>query len=178
MGTLSPSNVSTKQQRIATVAQVEKGALTTPAHHIDVEWLEEAFRRTRKDGAPGADGVTAREYESRLQENLQRLLNQAKSGTYLAPAVRRVHIPKGDGKQVRPIGIPTFEDKVLQRAAAMVLEAVYEQDFMDCSYGFRPRRSAHDALSELRHRVTCMAGGWVLKLMRLQWFLCVYSESW
>ena len=80
MGTSSPSNVSTKQQRIAKLAQEEKRALTTLAHHIDIEWLEEAFRRTRKDGAPGTDGVTAREYEVQLQENLQRLLNQAKSG--------------------------------------------------------------------------------------------------
>lgn len=164
MGTPSPSNVSTKQQRIATVAQVEKGALTTLAHHIDVEWLEEAFRRTRKDGAPGADGVTAREYELRLQENLQRLLNQAKSGTYLAPAVRRVHIPKGDGKQTRPIGIPTFEDKVLQRAVHMVLEPVYEQEFHDCSYGFRPGRSAHQALKSLREQMTKMRGGWLLEV--------------
>ena|SRR5438552_5585089 len=78
--------------------------------------------------------------------NLQDLLNRAKSGLYRAPAVRRAHIPKGDGSSTRPIGIPTFEDKVLQRAVVMVLEPIYEQDFRDCSYGFRPGRSAHQAL--------------------------------
>jgi group II intron reverse transcriptase/maturase len=163
MGTPSPNNVSTKQQRIAELAKVEKRALTTLAHHIDVDWLKEAVKRTRKDGAPGIDGVTAREYEKRLEENLQSLLNRAKSGEYRAPAVRRVFIPKGDGSE-RPIGIPTFEDKVLQRAAHMVLEPVYEQEFYDCSYGFRPGRSPHQALNSFRQQMTQMGGGWVLEV--------------
>ena len=127
-------------------------AFTTLAHHIDVEWLREAYRRTRKDGATGVDGQTAEQYEEHLEDNLESLLDRAKSGTYRAPPVRRVHIPKGDGKSTRPIGIPTFEDKVLQRAVAMLLEAIYEQDFFDCSYGFRPRRSAHQALEALQTR--------------------------
>ena len=121
-------------------------AFTTLAHHIDIDWLREAYRRTRKDGARGVDGQSAAEYATKLEDNLQSLLERAKSGTYRAPPVRRVHIPKGSGAETRPLGIPTFEDKVLQRAVAMVLEAVYEQDFLDCSYGFRPRRSAHQAL--------------------------------
>jgi len=121
-------------------------ALTTLAHHIDIDWLREAYRRTRKDGATGVDRQTADEYARKLEENLFSLLEQAKSGSYVAPPVRRVHIPKGDGSQMRPIGIPTFEDKVLQRAVVMVLEAVYEQSFLDCSYGFRPGPSAHQAL--------------------------------
>ena len=124
MGTPSPNTVSTKQPRIAELAKTETRALTTLAHHIDIEWLKEAYRRTRKDGATGIDGVTAEEYGEKLEENLQQLLDRAKSGKYQAPAVRRVFIPKGDGKQVRPIGIPTFEDKVLQRAVQMVLEPV------------------------------------------------------
>jgi RNA-directed DNA polymerase len=110
-----------------------QAALTTLAHHIDLDWLREAYRRTRKDGATGIDRQTADGYARNLDNNLRSLLERAKSGSYVAPAVRRVHIPKGDDWQTRPIGIPTFEDKVLQRAVAMVLEAVYEQSFLDCS---------------------------------------------
>jgi len=144
----SSMTISTKLQRIATLAkQMPNAPLSTLSHHIDTEWLHEAYRRTRKDGAAGVDGETASEYAANLEENLQSLLNRAKSGDhYRAPPVRRVHIPKGDGRKTRPIGVPCFEDKVLQRAVAMVLGAVYEQDFLDCSYGFRPGRSAHDAL--------------------------------
>lgn len=138
--------------------------LTSLAHHIDVVFLEEAYRRTRKDGAAGVDGQTAADYAVDLEGNLQRLLDRFKSGQYRAPAVRRVHIPKGDGRKTRPIGIPTFEDKVLQRAVAMVLEAVYEQDFLDCSYGFRPGRSAHMALEVLWKGTMDLEGGWVLEL--------------
>ena len=120
--------------------------MTTLAHHIDIDWMKEAYRLTRKDGAVGVDGQTATDYEANLEGNLQSLLDRAKSGRYQAPPVRRVYIPKGTGSETRPIGIPTFEDKVLQRAVVMVLESVYEQDFLDCSYGFRPGRSAHQAL--------------------------------
>ncbi len=162
-GTPSPTTVSTKLQRIATLArQAPDMAFTTLAHHIDLKWLQEAYRRTRKDGAVGVDGQTAKQYAEDLEANLQSLLNRAKSGDYRAPPVRRVHIPKGDGKSTRPLGIPTFEDKVLQRAVAMVLEAVYEQDFLSCSYGFRPGRSAHQALQRLWEVLTEMRGGWVL----------------
>jgi group II intron reverse transcriptase/maturase len=137
-------------------------ALTSLSHHIDIEWLREAYRRTRKDGAPGVDQMTAEEYAKNLEGNLQSLLGRAKSGDhYRAPAVRRVHIPKGDGKKTRPLGIPTFEDKVLQRAVVMALEAVYEQDFLDCSYGFRTGRSAHQALQKLWHETMEGGGGWV-----------------
>jgi group II intron reverse transcriptase/maturase len=139
-------------------------AFRTLAHHIDVDWLREAYRRTRKDGATGVDGQTAEEYAQKLDENLRSLLDRAKSGTYRAPPVRRVFIPKGDGAQMRPIGIPTFEDKVLQRAVVMVLEAIYEQDFLDCSYGFRTERSAHDALHALQSTTTMMGGGWILEV--------------
>jgi RNA-directed DNA polymerase len=137
--------------------------LTTLAHHIDMDWMREAHRRTRKDGAPGVDRQTAEQYAEHLEDNLRSLLDRAKAGTYRAPPVRRVHIPKGNG-ETRPIGIPTFEDKVLQRAVAMVLEAVYEQDFLDCSYGFRPGRSAHQALATLWDKAMEMKGGWVLEV--------------
>ena len=139
-------------------------AFTTLAHHITPDLLREAFRLTNKNKAPGIDGQTARDYEERLEANLASLLERVKSGRYRAPAVRRVHIPKGDGKSQRPIGIPTIEDKVLQRAVAMVLGAIYEQDFLDCSYGFRPGRSAHAALSTLREGLMSMGGGWVLEV--------------
>jgi group II intron reverse transcriptase/maturase len=137
---------------------------TTLAHHIDVKLLREAYRRTRKDGAPGIDGQTAAEYEANLEENLQSLVDRLKSGSYRAPPVRRVYIPKADGKTKRPIGVPTFEDKVLQRAVTMVLEAVYEQDFLDCSYGFRPNRSAHHALEALWRGLMDMGGGVVIEV--------------
>ena len=163
-GTSSPQTVSTKRQQIATLANKEKRALSTLAHHIDIDWMKEAFRRTRKDGATGVDGQTAEQYETQLEGNLRSLLDRAKSGEYRAPAVRRVHIPKGDGSQRRPIGIPTFEDKVLQRAVQMVLEPVYEQEFLDCSYGFRPGRSAHQALQSFRTQMMKMGGGWVVEV--------------
>jgi group II intron reverse transcriptase/maturase len=161
--TLGP--ISTKLQQIAGLArQQPKAALRTLAHHIDIDWLREAYRRTRKTGAPGIDRQTAQEYARNLEQNLQSLLARAKSGRYRAPAVRRVHIPKRGGSATRPIGIPTFEDKVLQRAVAMILEAVYEEDFLDCSYGFRPGRSAHQALGAIREPLMTMGGGWVLEV--------------
>ena len=166
MGETSSSlTVSTKLERIASMAKTMPGVpLTTLAQHIDADWLREAYRRTRKDGARGVDGQNASQYAEQLEANLQSLLGRAKSGTYRAPPVRRVHIPKGDGSQTRPIGIPTFEDKVLQRAVAMVLEAVYEQEFHDFSYGFRPGRSAHQACEALQNASVKMAGGWVLEV--------------
>lgn len=158
-------NVLTQQQRIAELAkQSPQMGFTSLNHHIDLDWLTEAYRRTRKDGAVGVDGQTALDYEASLQENLQLLLDRAKSGRYKAPPVRRVHIPKGSGTDTRPIGIPTFEDKVLQRTVAMVLEPIYEQDFYDCSYGFRPGRSAHHALETLWQQTMRTDGGWILEV--------------
>jgi len=162
--TQGSSTISTKLERIAMLAKRSpKISFTSLAHFIDIDWLREAYRRTRKDGATGIDGQTADDYAAKLEENLQSLLDRAKSGTYRAPPVRRVHIPKGTSGETRPIGIPTFEDKVLQRAVAMVLEAVYEQEFHDGSYGFRPKRSAHQALNVLRNAAITMKVGWVLE---------------
>ena len=152
--TSNSNPISTRLQRIAELARnYPESQLKTLAHHIDVDFLREAYRLTRKDGAAGVDGVTSAEYGADLESNLVDLLNRAKSGRYRAPAVRRVHIPKPDGR-LRPL----FEDKVLQRAVVMVLEALYEQDFLDCSYGFRPGRSAHDALQALRDGVMTLGG--------------------
>ena len=155
-------DVSTKQARIAELARQMLGqALRTLAHHMYLNWLREAYGRTRKDGATGVDGGTASAYSEDLEGNLSALLTRLKAGTYRAPPVRRVHIPKGDGK-TRPLGIPTFEDKVLQRAVVMLLEPIYEQDFYDFSYGFRPGRSAHKALRALDEGLRQVGGGWVL----------------
>lgn len=160
----APNTVFTKQVRIAELAQQMPGtALRSLSHHMDLDWMREAYRRTRKDGAVGVDGQTADTYAEHLEDNLRSLLDRAKSGDqYRAPPVRRVHIPKGDGSQTRPIGIPTFEDKVLQRAVVMLLEPIYEQDFYNFSYGFRPERSPHDALEALYEGLWDMKGGWVL----------------
>lgn len=164
MRTLGLNDISTRQEKIAQQSrQAPSMAWTTLAHHIDLAWLEEAYRRTRKEAAAGIDGVTAREYETALVENLTGLLERFKTGNYRAPAVRRVHIPK-EGSKTRPIGIPTLEDKILQRAVLMVLEPVYEQDFRDCSYGFRPGRGAHQALEALWKELMGIGGGWVIDL--------------
>jgi RNA-directed DNA polymerase len=158
-------SISTKLQRIAKVAR-EKPQLTftSLAHHIDLDWLMEAYKRTRKDGATGVDDQTAADYAEDLEGNLKSLLERMKSGTYKAPPVLRKHIPKGTGKELRPLGIPTFEDKVAQRTVAMILEAVFEQDFLDCSHGFRPGRRAHDALRELRKQVMGEGGCWLVEV--------------
>jgi len=163
-GTSSPASVSTRLQRVAEVSRKSPEMVwTTLAHHIDMELLHEAYRRTRKDGAVGIDGQTAEQYARELDTNLRSLLDRFKSGTYRAPPVRRVHIPK-DEHMTRPIGIPTFEDKVLQRAVVMVLAAVYEQQFSNSSYGFRPGRSAHQALDTLWHVTMDMGSCWVVEL--------------
>lgn len=162
--TQSSGNVSTRLTRIAELASKYRGeALNTLSHHIDIEFLREAFRNTRKDGATGIDEQTAREYESDLEKNLESLRDRFKSGTYWAPPVRRSYIPKADGTE-RPLGIPTFEDKVLQRAVTMVLGAIYEQDFLDCSHAYRPKRSAHGALQQLRDGLMENKGGWVYEV--------------
>jgi RNA-directed DNA polymerase len=164
-GASEPDPVSTKQQRIAELAKLDpQMGFFSLAHHIDLRWLYEAYLRVRPDGAPGVDGQTAQEYGAHLGDNLRSLLERAKSGTYWAPPVRRAHIPKGTAGETRPIGIPTFEDKILQRAVVMVLEAVYEQDFLDCSYGFRLGRSAHQALDALWQQTMKMGGGWIVEV--------------
>jgi len=158
-----PQTISTKRKRIAELARQMPGvAITSLSHHLDLGWLREARRRTRSDGAMGVDGQSAADFNRDLGSNLQSLLDGAKSGNYRAPPVRRVYIPKGDGSKTRPLGIPTYADKVLQRAVAMLLEPLYEEDFYDFSYGFRPKRSARDAIESLDRQLWKMRGGWVL----------------
>lgn len=160
----SSVSVSTKQQRIAALAKQMPGkVLRSVAHHIDQDWMREAYTRTRKDGAVGVDGQTSEAFAVNLEAELEQLLSEAKTGTYHAPPVRRAYIPKSDGSQ-RPLGIPAFRDKVLQRAIVMAVEPIYEAEFYDFSYGFRPGRSAHDALQQLRNQIWQMQGGWVLEV--------------
>jgi RNA-directed DNA polymerase len=163
--TLGLDSISTKRREIAELASIEPArVLTTLAHHIDLEWMHEAYRQTRKDGALGVDGVSAQAYETELEANLTGLLERFKSGQYRAPAVRRVYIEKDGGRAKRPIGIPSLEDKILQRAVLMVLEPIYEHDFKDCSYGFRPGRSAHQALERLWRGMMDLRDCWVIDL--------------
>jgi RNA-directed DNA polymerase len=165
--TETPSSVpmSMKRKRIAELAkQAPSMSFTNLSQYMDDLLLHAAFMRTRPDGATGVDGQTSEAYAENLESNLRDLLNRAKSGTYRAPPVRRAYIPKGTGSETRPIGIPTFEDKVLQRGVVMILEQIYEQDFHDCSYGFRPGRSAHQALESLWKQLMQMGGGWVVEV--------------
>jgi group II intron reverse transcriptase/maturase len=157
--------VLTKRHRIAEIAsKLPNERLVSLSQHIDIWWLYTAFVRTRKDGAKGIDGQTAEDYQAHLRENLESLVERVKSGSYKAPPVRRVYIPKGSGNEKRPIGIPTFEDKVLQRALVMVLEPIYEQSFHDFSYGFRPGKNQHQALERLWCGLMENKGGWVIDL--------------
>jgi group II intron reverse transcriptase/maturase len=160
--TLRSPTVTTKLQRLAEQAKHHPDRVfTNLAHLIDVDFLREAYRRTPKSSAAGIDGVTAKLYAEHLDENLHDLHDRLRSGRYQAAPVVRVWIEKEDGGR-RPIGKPAFEDKIVQRAVAMLLEAIYEQDFSDSSYGFRPGRSPHDALRDLRTQ--CMTGGigWIV----------------
>ena len=161
--TLRSERVLTKQRRIAELAKEHpQMAFTSLNHYLDEEWLAEAVGRVRADSAPGVDGQRWADYQQGLGERLKDLLHRAKSGRYVAPPVKRVHIPKGDGKETRPIGMPTIEDKLLQRAVQMVLEPIYEQDFMFFSFGFRPGRSAHQGLSLIWRQVMTQNTGWIL----------------
>jgi group II intron reverse transcriptase/maturase len=139
-----------------------EGRFHSLAHLIDVPALERAYQRMRKDAAVGVDGVTKEEYGQVLEANLQDLHARMKAKRYRHQPIRRVHIPKGQGK-TRPIGISAFEDKLVQDAVREVLQAIYEQDFLDCSYGFRPGRSAHDAIRALNQIVHQGEGSWILE---------------
>lgn len=167
---MKPVNVSTKQRRIAELAKKHPSMVFTSLnHYLDEEWLRYAYDLTRKDGATGIDGQTAADYEADLETNLRDLLGRIKSGRYKAPPVRRTYIPKADGSS-RPLGIPTFEDKVAQRAIVLLLEPIYESVFLPCSYGFRPGRSAHQALRDLRAGIMERGGRWVLDVDLRKYF--------
>ncbi|MFH1965127.1 MAG: reverse transcriptase domain-containing protein [Acidobacteriota bacterium] len=128
-------------------------------------WLYCAFKQLRKASATGVDGVTVEEYACNLEANLADLLERAKSGRYRSSPFRPANIPKNE-RETRRISIPTVEDKLLQRAVCMLMEPIYETEFLDCSYGFRPNRSPHQALTALRGHLKEMDGGWVLDIRK------------
>ena len=144
--------MSTQLDQIAKKAKSDrKVRFTSLAHLLTPEFLRETWKQMNRRGASGIDGETTKEFEQQLDTRVQELCERLKRGAYRAPPVRRVEIPKGPGKVgTRPLGIPTVEDRLLQRAVARILEAVFEADFLECSYGFRPRRNPHDALRALR----------------------------
>jgi group II intron reverse transcriptase/maturase len=156
-GTQKPrGDVFTALRRLSEKARQEpKLQFTSLAHLLRPELLREAYGRLRKGASPGVDGVTAEEYEKGLEGNLLALHQRLREGQYRAQPVRRVYIKKENGKE-RPLGIPALEDKIVQKAAVLVLEAIYEQDFLPCSTGFRPGRSQHDALDAVQRAI---AGG-------------------
>jgi len=143
-------------------AREPEGRFHSLVHLIDVPALARAYGRMRKDAAVGVDGVTKEQYGWELEANLQDLDARLRSMRYRHQPILRVHIPKGQGK-TRPIGISALEDKLVQDAVREVLEAIYEQDFSDCSYGFRPRRSAHDAVRTLDRIVHRGEVNWILE---------------
>jgi RNA-directed DNA polymerase len=159
---LRPNIVSTRQERIAKLARDNPAMVfTTLNHYIDHDWMLRAYELTRKDGAAGVDGQTSQDYAKQLDDNLKSLIGRLKSGQYKAPPVRRVYIPKPDGTQ-RPLGVASFEDKVAQRAITMLLEPIYEQIFKNYSFGFRPGKSAHQALEYLRNQIMDNGGRWII----------------
>jgi RNA-directed DNA polymerase len=144
--------MTTKLEQIRAKATTDrKLRFTSLAHLLTPEFLIETWRQMNRRGASGVDGETTTEFERELETRVQDIYARLKAGTYQAPPVRRVEIPKGPGKVgTRPLGIPTVEDRLVQRAVARILEAVFEADFLDCSYGFRPGRNPHQALRSLR----------------------------
>jgi hypothetical protein len=151
--TQGEEDATTYLRRIGKRAKEEtKEKFTNLLNHVKVPLLREAFNRLRKDAAPGIDKVTWGEYAERLDERLLDLQDRIQRGSYHAQPVRRVHIPKGDGR-MRPLGIPTLEDKVVQQAVRMVLEPIYEAMFLGFSYGFRPGRNPHQALDAVAEAI-------------------------
>ena len=161
-GAMTSDCMSTELRKVVTRAQRDPGMILSLAHRIDVPALERSFHRLRKDAAVGVDGVTKLEYGQELERNLLDLHERLKSKRWRHQPIRRVHIPKDKGK-TRPIGVSTIEDKIVQDSIREVLEAIYEQDFLNCSFGFRPGRRAHDALRSLNRSVHQGEANWIIE---------------
>jgi retron-type reverse transcriptase len=132
---------------------------------LNEEFLHDCWRGIKKDAASGVDRVSAREYEENLEENIRQLVERLKRKSYRAKLVRRQYIPKGEGK-FRPLGIPATEDKLLQLAVKRILEAIYEQDFLRCSYGYRPKMGALDAVDKLTVKLQFGRYNWLFGISR------------
>src|ERR1700736_5429294 len=155
-------SVSQALERIRKVARErKKERFTALFHHISIDLLGEAFFELEEDAAPGVDRLTWTDYEADLERNLEALHDRVQRGAYRALPSRRVYIPKPDGRQ-RPLAVAALEDKIVQRAVAAVLNAIYEEDFLGISYGFRPGRSAHDALDALTVGIEHARVNWIL----------------
>jgi RNA-directed DNA polymerase len=160
--TQSRASVSPGLDRIRHAArQRKKETFTALLHHVTVDLLRESFQALERQAAPGMDGLTWQDYEANLEANLQDLHHRVHRGSYRAKPVRRRFIPKPDGRQ-RPLGVTALEDKILQRAVVRVLNAIYEEDFLGFSYGFRPGRSQHHALDALSVGINAMRVNWIL----------------
>ena len=160
--TQSRESAPSALERVREAARKDRKArFTALMHHIDLTELSAAFASLKKDAAAGADGMTWKQYEENLGENLRDLYGRLKSGAYRAKPSRRVYIPKADGRQ-RPLGVAALEDKIVQRAVAGVMNAIYEVDFLGFSYGFRPGRGQHNALDALAVGLTRKKVNWVL----------------
>ena len=144
--------MSTQLSQIAKRAKLDRKArFTSLAHLLTPEFLKETWGKMNRRASGGVDGLSAEQFECEVETQIEAICAQLKAGAYRAPPVRRVEIPKGPGKVgTRPLGIPTVADRRLQRAVARILEAVFEADFLECSYGFRPGRNPHHALQALR----------------------------
>src|ERR1700674_5508624 len=169
--------MSTKLDRLSELAKEDpKRRFFSIAHLITPEALYAAFRGLRKDASAGVDGVTHEEYQQDAERNIRRLYQRLKDGKYQAQPLRRVYIPKENGKQ-RPISIPALEDKIVQKAMVKVLNAIYEQDFLNCSYGFRPERGQHQALEEVGRVICTRSTGWILELDITAYFDSIVREQ-
>jgi len=169
--------VSSELDRVRRLARADRDVrFTALLHHLCVDRLREAYRATRPGAAPGVDGVSWHEYGVELEDNLEDLHDRVMSGAYRAVPSRRVFIPKPDGR-LRPLGVAALEDKILQRALVEVLNAIYEQDFLGFSYGFRPGRSAHDALDALAVGIERKRVRWVLDA-DIRDFFSTLDQSW
>jgi group II intron reverse transcriptase/maturase len=156
--------VSQALARIRQAAKLrKKERFTSLLHHVSIDLLRLSFFALKKDAAPGVDGLAWRDYETRLEDNLEDLHARVHRGAYRALPSRRQYIPKADGRQ-RPIAVCALEDKIVQRATAAVLNAIYEEDFLGFSYGFRPKRSQHDALDALVVGITTTKVNWILEV--------------